>query len=229
VSALYVYAVLDATPAAGGAGLAGEPVRFVTCGELVVATGEMMSPPTLAAETLRAHDAVVRRLADVAEAILPARFGGLLGDERALEEAVALRAPALREALRRVAGREQMTLRVWGDAGGAGTAAEASSPVEDTAGGPGTRYLAMRRERQRHEREVPEIAALRPLLTPLVRGERVERHDAGGLVATVYHLIDRGESARYLATVEQAAAGATWRTTASGPWPPYAFAPEDPP
>ena len=46
-----------------------------------------------------------------------------------------------------------------------------------------------------------------------------------GLLASVYHLIDRGDAAAYHAVVDHADLG-TVRVVATGPWPPYAFAPE---
>ena len=80
-----------------------------------------------------------------------------------------------------------------------------------------------------HVRELESLRAelepLRPWLEPLVRAERVTRHDTPPLIASVYHLIDRGAGAAYLAAVERVALAAA-RVVATGPWPPYAFAPE---
>jgi hypothetical protein len=51
------------------------------------------------------------------------------------------------------------------------------------------------------------------------------RHDRPPLLATVQHLVPRGESATYLAEVEAAGPRlAPWRVTVTGPWLPYAFA-----
>jgi hypothetical protein len=172
--------------------------------------------------TLLAHDAVVRRLAAEVDAILPVRFGTLLHGERALADAIGERAPRLRAALALVAGREQMTLRVFG------TAAPVDA-AETPAGerGPGARYLEARRRRARRAAEVPELAPLRPRLAPLVRAEHAERHDAPPLLASVYHLIDRGGADAYREALAAGAdALAPTRVSASGPWPPYAFAPE---
>jgi hypothetical protein len=59
----------------------------------------------------------------------------------------------------------------------------------------------------------------------LVRAERVERHSEPGLLASVYHLIDRGAAPSYTRTVEATAIDG-FRFTVSGPWPPWSFAPE---
>jgi hypothetical protein len=223
VSDVYVYALLgDAPRPEAGAGLREEPLRVVRVGDLVAAVGEMAERPAVSEATLRAHDAVVRRLADAVDAILPVRFGALLS-ESSLADLLTARARELREALALVAGREQMTLRVLGDA------PTPVDPAPDDADpgtrGPGTRYLAARRAEWRRAREAPELAGLRPALAPLVRAERVTRHDTPPLLASVYHLIDRGGAGAYRAAVERAAL-APVRVAATGPWPPYAFAPE---
>lgn len=219
----YVYAVLGEAPRGeAGQGLDGEPLRFVPIDGVLAAVGDMAEPPAVNPGTLRAHDAVVRRLAATVEAILPVRFGTLLDGETALADAIAGRAPRLREALALVAGREQMTLRVFGDAAPIDDAA----PVADDPR-PGTRYLEDRRRRTRRDADVPELAPLRCHLDALVRAEQVQRHPTPPLLASVYHLIDRGRAAAYMdAVAAGAAALAPTRAVATGPWPPYAFAPE---
>jgi len=221
MSDVYVYALLGDAPAPdAGAGLREEPLRVVRVGDLLAAVGEMSERPAVSEATLRAHDAVVRRLADAVDAILPVRFGSLL-TESSLADLLRVRARELSEALALVAGREQMTLRVLGDTP---TTEEVADVAADDAG-PGARYLAARRAEWRRAREAPELAPLRPGLAQLVRAERVTRHDTPPLLASVYHLIDRGAAAAYRAVVERAEAG-TVRVVATGPWPPYAFAPE---
>jgi hypothetical protein len=64
-------------------------------------------------------------------------------------------------------------------------------------------------------------------LAPLVRGERRERHDRPPLIASVYHLVGRDSLEGYRTAVESAARAAGVRVTSSGPWPPYAFAPDE--
>ena len=221
MSAVYVYALLGEAPPPG-AGLCDEPLRAVRIDDLVAAVGDMTNRPAVNEATLRAHDAVVRRLADAVDAILPVRFGSLLS-ESSLTELLRVRAHELRDALVLVAGREQMTLRVLGDAPApSDTAADAGHGPEL---GPGARYLAGRRSAWRRAREVPELASLRPALQPLVRAERVTRHDAPPLLASVYHLVDRGRAAAYRDVVERSPQTPV-QLAVSGPWPPYAFAPE---
>jgi hypothetical protein len=215
VSGVYLYALLGATPAAGpGVGVCDEPLRIVEIGGLLALVGDVPEALPPSTETLTAQDAVLRRLATVVDAVLPARFGTLLADDAALAEALVPRRGELAQALAQVAGCEQMTLRVWG---------EQAAPVAEAAGiepGPGARYLASRRR----ARQVPEVEALRQGLGALIRAERAERHDRPPLLATVQHLVPRGQSARYLAEVEAAAPHLhPWRVTVTGPWLPYAF------
>jgi hypothetical protein len=126
--------------------------------------------------------------------------------------------------LERVAGREQMTLRVFSLV----EITPAPPPDEGDEGadpklGPGTRYLL---ERRRDRFRLP--AALAEALAPLVAGELVETHRAsaraGELVATISHLVPRGAARQYRAALADAAPRVpSLRVAASGPWPPYAF------
>jgi gas vesicle protein GvpL/GvpF len=227
MTGLYVYAVLESGSSAVGTGLAGEPLRLVRCGDLAAAVGEMADTPGVEARTLRAHDAVVRALAQSADAILPARFGCFVKDEAALRDALQPRARELGEALRVVRGCEQMTVRVYGT-GTAETSVDA--PAAGTSAGaarPGTDYLVSRQRERQRAREVPELDPVRPALSLLVREERAQRHHTPPLLASVYHLIERGQAAAYQETLTRGAASLGGvRVSASGPWPPYAFAPE---
>jgi len=239
---LYVYAMLARSPRiATGAGVARERVRIVRCGRLFVAVGAVRTAPELSARAVRIHDAVVRRLAARGDAVLPARFGTVFADRAALARVLADRAGVLRKALRLVEGREQMTVRLYGEpgaaepAGGAGIADagdedaltgvddETTERVGDGADGAGMRYLARRARRY----EVPALAQLRALLGGVVVAERVERHAAPPLLASAYHLIPRGASTDYRTRVMRATpALAPLRVRVSGPWPAYAFVPE---
>jgi len=272
VTVLYLYALAPAlvsgvsgvSGAAGsavpalGTGLAGEPLRAVPCGRLLALVGEVAAPPAVSAQALAGQDAAVRRLADLLPALLPVRFGEHAAGEAELAEHLAPLAAELSEALERVAGCVQMTLRVFrtaaslpGHDAAQPVPAPAASGVATTAaaleGGPGTRYLAARRQAVEQARVVPEIAPLRAALGPLLRGERTERLERrpavpsppgplsrsageGGrgaeLVATVFHLIERGSVETYgrlLADEGHQLPGV--RVSASGPWPAYAFAP----
>ena len=216
---LYVYAVLGARPPRGRwRGLRREPLRFRRVGGMVVAVGSVSAPPVPSAPALRRHDAVIRRLARAVPAVLPIRFGTAVADPATLDRLLGPRAPALRRALARVKGREQMTLRVFGT-----TSPAIERPTR--RGGPGTRYLAARR--RPWERAAPVVARLRAGLEGLIHDERVEPSEAPPLLASVYHLVDRGHSRAYRRAVREVACRlADVRVVSSGPWAPYAFAPD---
>ncbi len=227
MSPLYLYALLGARPRrAPGRGLRREPVRILPVRDLFVAAGKMPAAPPVARATLRGHDATVRRLAASVDALLPARFGAVVADEAALARLLGPRAARLRRTLELVAGREQMTLRVYA-AGRVAAPSRRLPPGRSFGRGPGARYLSSRLRAHARAQHVPEIEPVRAALAGLVRAERVERHAEPPLLATVYHLVDRGASRRYLAAIRPAARRLRGiRVRASGPWPPYGFAAE---
>jgi Gas vesicle synthesis protein GvpL/GvpF len=218
---VYLYALLRGRPeSVCGTGVCAEPLRLVVVGDVLALVGDVSSMPEVTAMTLRAQDALLRRLATEVEAVLPARFGTLLHDDAALTDALAQRGARLADALRRVAGCEQMTLRVWGE-GPAPLPARAGEPP---GAGPGTRYLEGRRHARAVAHSVPEVEPLRQRLGDLVRAERAERHDRPPLLATVQHLVPRGAGGRYVAVVDDCRAGLRpCRVSVTGPWLPYAF------
>ncbi|MCA1563845.1 MAG: GvpL/GvpF family gas vesicle protein, partial [Acidobacteria bacterium] len=198
-------------------------VRILKVGAVHAAVEMMQRPPRLTARTLRVQHGIVEAIADRTRAVLPARFGAFLAGRQELTALVQDRQDALVKALRLVMGREQMTLRIFGPRAVPGPGASRARPLAPSGAG----YLASRAGALRAARAVPEVAPLRAALEPLVEAERAERHDRGELLASVYHLIRRGDSAVYFRAVERGRAHAPGlRIFASGPWPPYAFAPE---
>lgn len=200
---MIVYAIVE-----GDAALE-EGLRLVPCGEVSAVVGDS-EPDPVTPEALAKHDAVVRRLAERFDAILPVRFGEAVLDDSELAKRLSSRAAQLLEALEKVRGCAQMTLRVFGEPG---------AIEEPTEGGPGTRYL----EARRRMRTLPEIAPLLDALRPLVKDERTLRHDQGSYFGTAYHLVRRQDVPAYLSLVESVKTDR--RVTVSGPWAPYAFAP----
>jgi gas vesicle protein GvpL/GvpF len=175
----------------------------IRAGKLIAAAAHVDAAPASDEAGLRAHDAVVRSLWNAAQAVLPVRFGAVFADEAAARASLSRRADELLAALAEVRGCAQMTLRV------------AEEPAAESEGGPGTRYLLARARAQK----APEIDSIRPALEPLLRAERAERK-AG--VVTVFHLIARDRAGDYRAALTN------FRAIVSGPFPPYAFAPEEP-
>lgn len=216
---LYLYAVLSARPRGRWRGLAGEPLRFLRIFGLVVAAGAMREAPAPTAAALRRHDRVTQDLSRAGAAVLPMRFGAVAADRSDLARLVGPLGPALRRALAEVKGRAQMTVRIFG---ARGRRALAARPLPGA--GPGARYLAARDPAR--IREMPDVARLRAALAGIVRAERIERSQSPPLVASLYHLVDRGQIAAYRRAFRSAACHlANVRVTQSGPWAAYAFAP----
>jgi Gas vesicle synthesis protein GvpL/GvpF len=218
---LYIYAVVEGEPAGPlGEGIEGEPLRRIAAGGISAVAGLIPAPPHPSHETLKRQDAVVQRLAGLFTALLPARFGESAADEAALAAKLVPRERELAEALKLVRGCVQMTLRVFGEP----DPAPEPGPIE--VGGPGARYLETRRREQQRLCSLPEIGPLGEALRPLLKAERIERHAAGPLLGTAYHLVPREGTAAYLAAVEETRGRiGSRRVAATGPWPPYAFAP----
>ncbi len=221
MTVLYLYALVDGEPSGPlGEGLAGEPLRQVRCGSFAAVVGTLPRKPEPDRDALQAQDAVVRRLAELFPALLPARFGEAFADEAVLRDRIASQTSGIAESLALVRGCVQMTLRVFGDS-------EPAEIQEEPIGGPGARYLETRRREWERARSLPEIDPLREALRPLLRAERIERRETGLLLGTAYHLVPRDQTGAYLAVLQEAGERIGGRrVSASGPWPPYAFGPE---
>ncbi len=169
--------------------------------------------PPVSDEELRAQHALVMAIAERAPAVLPARFGALMG-KRELTAAIDRHHAEIVAALDRVRDHVQITIRVLG------TRARQTDVTASDAPMSGTDYL--RRAR---------LAAIPPMTSagervlaavgPIAAAER-RVHGSGGLLATVYHLVDVRQVERYM----KAAGGPVPGVIVSGPWPPFAFTPQ---
>lgn len=223
---LYVYAIVGRPVRARSLSSgAGARLRPVIGGEVAAIVVECAKRPSPTVSALRAHDAVVRRIARAVPAILPVRFGTIVDTDRSLAALLEAWSAELQPALGLVERREQMTLRLFGRA----AAPKASSPPPrepDTGGHPGTSYLAGLARAHARARSAPELEPLSEALAHVVAAERISRHDSGPLILTAYHLIPRGKAPVYRSILKRRAAALGLRAVASGPWPPYAFVPE---
>jgi Gas vesicle synthesis protein GvpL/GvpF len=238
---IYVYAIANERVVVDDlTGISGEPLRIVSIGACHAIVGttstDEHAPPS--ADVLRAQDALVRTLATRASALLPARFGSRFVNEATLRDALDAMASRLEQALARVRGCEQMTIRAFA----ADTLTEilpaspvASSSSADLASdgasespGPGTRYL---RQRASELRVLPpSLDRLRHHLSALIHDERIETGRAP-VIGSIHHLIPRGTADAYRHAVREAEASAEValatsgiRIRVSGPSPAYAFA-----
>jgi hypothetical protein len=210
---LYVYA-LSAPGFPRRLAVRGRTLRALSIGKVDVIVGRPPSPDRTVEAVQRQHR-IVGELAARTSSLLPARFGSAI-DEDALRSLIFERQDELREALTRVRHCQQMTIRVFGAI--EHDAVPLAPPMS------GADYLARRRERALHE--PPDVAVIRRALAGVVKAERVEPGERG-IRVTVYHLV----AARRLAEYRRRASALQSLPTASavtvtGPWPPFAFAPE---
>ncbi len=194
--------------------LAGHRIELVDAGGVFAAVERIAERPRVSEAALRAqHDVVMRLLADVEE-LLPARFGSFM-DEGELRQVLALRREIIDEALDLVRGRVQMTVRLKEDA-------PASSPAPAlTNATSGTAYLESRRAAAA-PRLPMSATALSAAGGHLVVAERAER-SPGVNAVSIYHLVAKADVRRYTSAISLLSMR---DLSLSGPWPPFAFAPD---
>jgi hypothetical protein len=214
----------------------GASVRPVNARATAAVVSDCSGSVSASAQALRDHDRIVRRIAKVAPAILPVRFGTLVESERSLVGLLDAWSDDLQKALALVDRRCQMTLRLFAPTGAApleegSVAGEHAQNIEhaeaaQTAARPGTSYLMRRSQEQAAAQLAPELEPLREAFASIVAAERVTRHNQGPLILTAYYLIPRTAVAVYRRLLRRHAPALGGRATVSGPWPPYAFVPE---
>ena len=209
--ALYVLALTDTDLGSWTTG--GRRLYSANCRGVHVIHQRRTAPPAVSDDALRDQHALVMAIAERAPAVLPARFGALMG-KRELTAAIDRHHAEILAALDRVRDHVQITIRVLG------TRARPTDMTASDAPLSGTDYL--RRAR---------LAAIPPMTTagervlaavgPIAAAER-RVHGSGGLLATVYHLVDVRQVERYM----KAAGAPVPGVIVSGPWPPFAFTPQ---
>lgn len=211
-------------------GIAGERLRRLRVGAVEAIVGNVNKIPRPSGSNLRRYDQVLTSLWRRTPALLPVRFGTVLHDQSELELILDVRQDTLRQQLKVVRNRAQMTVRILrgsgiGDQGPVeATHRFANSDPRPPIPGPRSRgrsYLRARAGDAQRAREVAEFVPLQQAVRRWVRAERVEKR---GNLATIYHLVPRSAVDRYRRAIEDAAAQAGVRLLLSGPWPAYAFA-----
>ena len=199
-----VYALASGTrPRVNVRGIAGERLRAIRISRMTAIVGDVRRAPAPTIRNLKRHSAIVEALADMFDAILPARFATCVASDEELVAAVRSRAPKLTARLRAVRRRTQMTIRL------------VAPRVPQPRPASGTEYLRQRRV------VVPAFEPVRAAIGKYIKEARVER---SGDVVTINHLVPRTAVERYRAGVERAAAENNVRLMLTGPWPPFAFA-----
>jgi hypothetical protein len=215
---IYVYAIGEAARTAlppGQPGLGGARLRLTTCGDIAaVYSRHRTLRPQPAPRTMWSHEAVVERLMRRA-AVLPLRFGTMLGDEQALRAILAQRHDELIQGLERVRGRVELSLRVL-------RRADQPRPPEHDSGR--AYLLARREEHRRAERAAREVHE--PLAT-LARDVRLRAPAPPPALLLAAYLLDEPQVETFKARVVALAAGRDdLSIVGTGPWPPYSFVPE---
>jgi hypothetical protein len=211
---LYVFALADAAPRTrAGRGFTA-PLALHRRGGVVAIVERRADAPPLEFGALRVHERVVERLSRLVPALLPVRFGTLL-DAEELDEILAARGEDLVEALAVVRGRVQFTWRTTARPG-----RRAPSRPRATARS-GADYL---RRAARSTRQSPPSFRRAVALRRLAIRERYA--PATPLVPdALYHLVDRDRADAY-ADAAAAVHAVSPGLHCTGPFPPYAFAPE---
>ena len=206
--ALYVLALTDSRVRRGSTRVA---FLNVEIDGIVAICQRRKAVPPATDEALRQQHQDVLDIARQARAVLPVRYGALIGKDE-LVERIRGHAVMLQRALDDVRDRVQMTLRILG------TASPLPAPVAST----GRQYLEDRRRAL--EPVLPEAArTLVAALSPIAVRERREP-GAAGLLATIYHLVATADLAAYTATAGRHSVS---NIIVSGPWPPFAFTPQN--
>jgi hypothetical protein len=232
----YVFALVDTIPSGRpGRGLS-RPLRIREFGGGFAVVERRADVPPAEFGSLRKHQEIVLRVASAVPAILPVRFGTLL-DEEALDEALAERDQELREAFALVRHRVQFTWRRPAPKRSnkvheGPTQPEYSAPPPDAGSDPGagtappgTGADYLRRASRAANPALPAaFRTLRDTLHAFVIRERFQPALAG-MPDTLYQLIEKNAQTRYLAMAD-AIVLTNPAFTVTGPWPPFAFAPE---
>jgi hypothetical protein len=211
---LYVYALMDA--AARSPRVRGHRLEIVEISGLFAAVERLSAPPGISESALRDQHDIVVRLSRGVDAILPVRFGAFVDSEE-LARVIHLRRTQLLTALDNVRGKAQMTVRVFGPP---------PRPPRGGANQTGAEYL-LERAKSLRVALPPVAAAIRGVVQPLASAEQIDQ-GRGGIHVTLHHLVRHDRADRYRSLVESTVASleSPPAITVSGPWPPFAFAPD---
>jgi len=224
-----VYALVSPAPARLSLrGVAGERLRVLTIDRIGAIVGELRRAPAPSVTNLRRYATVIESIAARVPSVLPARFATSVADREELTFILQTRGSRLRQRLRAVRGRSQMTIRLMIESESGDRPFASRSTVKDHTrlrlgygATQGTQYLQRRRAMAAAGRAVPAFEPIRAAVQRYIKDERIDRREG---VITINHLVPRAAAARYRDAVERAADENRMRLIVSGPWPPYAFA-----
>lgn len=217
---VYVYAISDPDAAATAPGLEGAEVRTLREGALaaLVSVHERLET-TAEVNRLWEHEAVVESAGADGAAVLPLRLGSALAGEDAVRAMLRERAAEFTEALDRVRGAVELSVRA-----ALAIPEEPAATAAPGISGSGTAYMLGRLAQTRHEAEI--MRTVDPPLAELARdsarlGSALADRDAQVRLA---YLVERAAVQAFRARVEALAeTRAGLRLACTGPWPPYSF------
>jgi hypothetical protein len=225
---IYAYAITDpacAVPRSEARGLDDAPLATRTIGDVaVVYSAHVLRQIAPTPENLWRHEAVIESIMRAGDAVLPARFGTLFADDRALDDALSRHADALAAGLERVRGCVELGLRVmWKPP----QHAPASPPSTIS----GRAYMLARLDEERRRRETRELAEriaadLHDNLAPLARDSTRRVLPTPDVLMSAAYLVPRDDAESFATrTRELSSTHPALRLLCTGPWPPYHFAP----
>jgi gas vesicle protein GvpL/GvpF len=212
MSTLYVFALAGhgAAPFAAH----GHRIEFIDFGGVHAAVERAAGRPAVSEGALRAQHDIVMQICTSVDDVLPARFGAYV-EQGELTQLLAMRREVIQRALDLVRGRVQMTVRIREPHG-------TNDPQAPTvAAASGTAYLEARRAAAAGPLS-PTAATAAAAVRHLAVSERLDKGTARTPMA-IYHLIDKQKVEDYTAALSLLRSSAI---TVTGPWPPFAFAPD---
>ena len=217
---LYVYALVDAdgpSSLPAEAGHSGAPLCVVARGNVaaICSRHEHIDLP-VEGEHLWRHERVAEALMDD-HAVLPVRFGTTVADDDALAAMLDERQAEFRDALERVRGRVEMTVKaMW-------TPPEPPAEAPDAGASPGRTYLLGRLETR--NAAVALADAIHTGLAKVAVDARREVLVTPRLLLSAAYVVDRADVDALLAASDDAARRhPEVELLCIGPWPPHTFA-----
>ncbi len=220
----YLYCIGPARLASPGAalrGLDGAPVVSWRLAPFTVWVSPAERAPAPSIDRIRRHDRVVRAAMRGKATPLPARYGQWFPGREALAGRLDERASGYLEALQTVRRTVEFGIRIVDPGARPLPAPEADSDGKAYMEALVRRHATQREARERGRRVAEQVAAH---FGSLVRSQRADPGDGGGLLVEVSHLVRRDEIERYRGEAKR------YRTLhpelhllLSGPWPPYSF------
>jgi hypothetical protein len=220
---LLAHAIAEAPPATlSHDGLRGRPLAWSETGGLGLWSTEWAPDIKLERPDALEHHRLVERIC-AAQTCLPVRFGTAFATSDDARASLDKRAPALRAALARVAGKSELALTLlW---------REPSAPVViEPVAGPGRQYMEARRAEfaAREGRQARAKDLVERVITELAIERQLVWHEtctSENVAVSLAVLVPTELAAQRRAELEKVAAGfADVVPVVNGPWPPYTFA-----